>query len=222
MITSSRSSPCRMAAGDQPTMNPVISRAEARDHDATRRVIAAAYGSDAEAELVGRIRASPEYEPPMEVVAEVDDLGVVGHGMISRTLLRSPDATERSIVMLSPLAVDPAAPPAAAQVRPHAVGSRPDLPASPHEPGAGRGHGRHGGSAHRRAGCRHRQEDAFRIGVQQPARDRGLAYQATARNASATRRIGTTPVVTTSFRSLVGRRAGGRLRRPAPSWPSPR
>lgn len=90
-------------------MNPVIRRTAARDHDAIRRVVAAAFGSDAEAELVVRIRASPEHEPSMDLVADAGDLGVVGHVMISRTLLRSPDATERSIVMLSPLAVDPAA-----------------------------------------------------------------------------------------------------------------
>jgi putative acetyltransferase len=98
-----------MAVGDRPTMKPVIRRAEARDHDAIRRVVAAAFGSDAEAELVERIRASPEYEPSMDLVAELDDLGVVGHVMISRASLQSPRSDERSIVMLSPLAVDPAA-----------------------------------------------------------------------------------------------------------------
>ena len=90
-------------------MNPLIRRAEVLDHDAIRRVVAAAFGSDAEADLVERIRASPEYEPSMDLVAELDDLGVVGHVMISRALLRSPAGTERSIVMLSPLAVAPAA-----------------------------------------------------------------------------------------------------------------
>lgn len=79
-----------------------------RDHDAIGRVVAAAFGGDAEAELVERIRASPEYEPSMDLVADDRDLGVVGHVMISRTLLRSHDGSDRSIVMLSPLAVDPA------------------------------------------------------------------------------------------------------------------
>ena len=87
----------------------VIRQANANDHPTIRRVVAAAFRSDAEAELVGRIRASPEYEPSMELVAELDDPGVVGHVMISRALLRSPDGSNRSIVMLSPLAVDPAA-----------------------------------------------------------------------------------------------------------------
>ncbi len=90
-------------------MSPVIRRSEMPDHDAIRHVVAAAFGSDAEAELVDRIRASPEYEPSMDLVAELDDLGVVGHVMISRALLRSPAGSERSIVMLSPLAVAPAA-----------------------------------------------------------------------------------------------------------------
>ncbi len=44
----------------------------------------------------------------MDLVAELDDLGVVGHVMISRAMLRSPSGGERSIVMLSPLAVSPA------------------------------------------------------------------------------------------------------------------
>lgn len=79
------------------------------DHDAIRRVVAAAFESDAEADLVERIRASREYEPAMDLVAELDDVGIVGHVMISRTLIRSVDGHERSIVMLSPLAVSPAA-----------------------------------------------------------------------------------------------------------------
>ena len=79
------------------------------DHDAIRRVVAAAFGSDAEADLVERIRASPEYEPAMDLVAELDDVGIVGHVMISRTPIRSTGRGERSIVMLSPLAVSPAA-----------------------------------------------------------------------------------------------------------------
>ena len=76
------------------------------DHDAIRRVVADAFGSDAEADLVDRIRASDEYEPSMDLVALVDGQGIVGHAMISRATLTS-DA-ERSIAMLSPLAVAPA------------------------------------------------------------------------------------------------------------------
>ncbi|HUS42454.1 MAG TPA: N-acetyltransferase [Ilumatobacteraceae bacterium] len=87
----------------------MIRRATTADHASIRVVVAAAFGSDAEADLVERIRVSPEYEPSMDLVAERDDLGVVGHVMISRALLRSADSSERSIVMLSPLAVAPAA-----------------------------------------------------------------------------------------------------------------
>lgn len=76
------------------------------DHDAIRAVVAAAFGSIAEAELVDRIRASPEYRPDMALVAE-DDGQIVGHVMISGAVLRNA-ATERPIVMLSPLAVVPA------------------------------------------------------------------------------------------------------------------
>jgi putative acetyltransferase len=90
-------------------MTPVIRQSSASDHGAIRRIVADAFGSEAEADLVERIRASPEYEPSMDLVAELDDLGVVGHVMISRAILRSPDGCDRSIVMLSPLAVAPIA-----------------------------------------------------------------------------------------------------------------
>jgi putative acetyltransferase len=89
-------------------MTPVIRRSSASDHGAIRRIVADAFGSEAEADLVERIRASPEYEPSMDLVADLDDLGVVGHVMISRATLQSPGGGERSIVMLSPLAVSPA------------------------------------------------------------------------------------------------------------------
>lgn len=89
-------------------MTTRIRRAEANDHAEIHRVVADAFGSEVEAELVARIRESPEYEPSMDLVADVDDLGVVGHVMISRATLRSNGAAERSIVMLSPLAVSPA------------------------------------------------------------------------------------------------------------------
>jgi putative acetyltransferase len=78
----------------------------ANDRDAIRGVVAAAFDSSAEADLVERIRASPEYMPQMALVAE-DDGGIVGHVMISGALLRSDDGSERRISMLSPLAVIP-------------------------------------------------------------------------------------------------------------------
>lgn len=81
------------------------------DDDAIRHVVAAAFGSDVEADLVERIRSSPEYEPELALVA-VDDAEteptVVGHAMISRAeLRRAHGVAPASIVMLSPLAVAP-------------------------------------------------------------------------------------------------------------------
>lgn len=78
-----------------------------RDADQTRirRVVAAAFGSDAEADLVDRIRASLEYVADMALVAEIDG-DIVGHVMISGAVVRN-DAGEHRVAMLSPLAVDP-------------------------------------------------------------------------------------------------------------------
>ena len=45
-------------------------------------VVAAAFGSPAEAELVDAIRASPGYVPELSLVAEVEG-AVVGHVMVS-------------------------------------------------------------------------------------------------------------------------------------------
>lgn len=75
------------------------------DHGAIRGVVAAAFGSEAEADLVDRIRASPEYVPDLALVADVDRR-VVGHVMISGAVIRH-DGGERQISMLSPLAVHP-------------------------------------------------------------------------------------------------------------------
>lgn len=77
----------------------------AEDHDAIRQLVAAAFGSEVEAELVDRIRTSPEYVAEMALVAEVDG-EVVGHVMVSNAVLRSNDS-DRQISMLSPLAVRP-------------------------------------------------------------------------------------------------------------------
>lgn len=89
-------------------MTPAIRQSSTSDRGAIRRTVGDAFGSEAEADLVERIRSSPEYEPSMDLVAELDDLGVVGHVMISRAMLQSSGGGERSIVMLSPLAVSPA------------------------------------------------------------------------------------------------------------------
>jgi putative acetyltransferase len=85
---------------------PVLIRPETTaDTAPVRRVVARAFGSDVEADLVNRIRASPGYVPEMALVATVAG-AIVGHVMISVAILRH-DAGDRPIVMLSPLAVDP-------------------------------------------------------------------------------------------------------------------
>ena len=76
------------------------------DHAAIAEVVAAAFGSDVEAALVGRIRASEEYVAALSLVAEREGR-IVGHVMVSGARLRSADG-DHPIVMLSPLAVAPA------------------------------------------------------------------------------------------------------------------
>ena len=75
------------------------------DYDAIAEVVAAAFGSRAEAQLVEAIRASPHYVPELALVAELDGR-IVGHVMISFTAIRD-EKTERWIAQLSPLAVAP-------------------------------------------------------------------------------------------------------------------
>jgi putative acetyltransferase len=90
--------------GQEP--DAVVIRPESpEDHDAIRRLVAAAFGSSTEAQLVDRIRASPEYVAEMALVAQRHD-EVVGHVMISHAVVRNDDG-DRQIVMLSPLAVLP-------------------------------------------------------------------------------------------------------------------
>jgi putative acetyltransferase len=87
-------------------MDVVVIRTETEDdRQAIADVVERGFGSPAEARLVEAIRASPEYIAELALVALVDDR-VVGHVMISRCRLIG-DGTERGIVMLSPLAVDP-------------------------------------------------------------------------------------------------------------------
>jgi putative acetyltransferase len=75
------------------------------DHAEIAQVVAAAFGSQVEADLVERIRASPEYVEEMALVAERAGR-IIGHVMISGAVIRH-DGGERAIVMLSPLAVAP-------------------------------------------------------------------------------------------------------------------
>ena len=77
-----------------------------RDHPEIGTVVAAAFGSPAEALLVERIRSSPEYVGALALVAERAGR-IVGHVMVSGAILRG-DRGDRRILMLSPLAVAPA------------------------------------------------------------------------------------------------------------------
>jgi putative acetyltransferase len=75
------------------------------DREAIAEVVASAFGSPAEARLVERIRASPNFVPELSLVAERRG-HVVGHVMISYVALDDGDAQHR-IASLSPLAVAP-------------------------------------------------------------------------------------------------------------------
>lgn len=61
-------------------------------------VVAKAFGSDVEAELVERIRVSPEYIAECALVAD-DNGDVVGHVMVSHATIRN-DEGQRPIGML--------------------------------------------------------------------------------------------------------------------------
>jgi putative acetyltransferase len=84
----------------------LVVRPEApEDHAAIAGLVAAAFGSPAEAALVDAIRTSPEYIPELALVAVLDGR-VVGHVMVSGAVLVD-GLHARPIVMLSPLAVAP-------------------------------------------------------------------------------------------------------------------
>jgi len=88
-----------------PELDITIRAETCADHDAIRALVAAAFGSPAEADLVERIRASTHYRPELALVAEVAG-EVAGHVMISGATVHD-GVGERPIVMLSPLAVAP-------------------------------------------------------------------------------------------------------------------
>ena len=75
------------------------------DHEAIRRVVASAFGSDLEARLVEAIRTSPEYLPRLALVAEVDG-EIVGHVMMSIAAVDD-GSIKYPIFQLAPLAVAP-------------------------------------------------------------------------------------------------------------------
>ena len=97
--------PCNTLAMAHTVTSIAIRPESPDDGDAIRHLVAAAFGRDGEAELVERIRASPEYVPEMALVAEVGG-EVVGHVMVSHAVIRN-DGGDRRISMLSPLAVHP-------------------------------------------------------------------------------------------------------------------
>lgn len=75
------------------------------DFEAIDRVVADAFGSPAEAQLVRNIRSSDSFWPALALVAVVGD-NVVGHVIISGTELCSASGVT-TIAMLAPLAVAP-------------------------------------------------------------------------------------------------------------------
>ena len=84
----------------------LIRRETAADHAAIGEVVAAAFGSEAEAQLVEAIRASDAYVPELALVAELEG-SVVGHVMVSFVGLDDLAGNVRTIASLSPLAVAP-------------------------------------------------------------------------------------------------------------------
>jgi putative acetyltransferase len=69
-------------------------------------VVAAAFGSSAQARLVEAIRDSPNFVPELSLVAEVEGR-IVGHVMVSFVAIHD-DERQHRVACLSPLAVAPA------------------------------------------------------------------------------------------------------------------
>jgi putative acetyltransferase len=87
------------------TGHVVVRPERPNDHDVVDGVVHAAFGaSGAEvAQLVLDLRASPGYIPELALVA-ADDGDVIGHVMLTESMVEGSDAT---ILILSPLAVRP-------------------------------------------------------------------------------------------------------------------
>lgn len=84
---------------------PAIRPERTGDHATIASVVAAAFGSETEAILVARIRASDRYLPRLSLVAE-EDGAVVGHVMVSHAELDD-EGTRHRVAVLAPLAVCP-------------------------------------------------------------------------------------------------------------------
>lgn len=104
VLESENAKPGKNLAVAQERGSIVIRPESPDDVEAIRHVVAAAFGSQVQARLVDRIRASPEYVPEMALVAEADG-EIIGHVMVSYAVIRN-DSDQR-ISMLSPLAVLP-------------------------------------------------------------------------------------------------------------------
>lgn len=92
-------------------MTVTIRRAAATDYDAIDKVLREAFGTDegpAVAAMVRSIRTAEFAYPDYELVAERDG-HVVGQVCLSGTSVHTPDGATRTITMLSPLGVHPAA-----------------------------------------------------------------------------------------------------------------
>jgi putative acetyltransferase len=78
------------------------------DYDAIHEVNAAAFGQEAEAVLVEKVRRSPDFIPGLSLVA-VHDGRVVGHILFSliRVRIQNEPDQERPILSLAPMAVRP-------------------------------------------------------------------------------------------------------------------
>jgi putative acetyltransferase len=78
----------------------------ASDEAEIRRVVTAAFGAPAEADLVEALRASDAWLPSLSLVA-IEDGVVVGHALFTRAAIETID-TRLPIVALAPVAVVPA------------------------------------------------------------------------------------------------------------------
>jgi predicted N-acetyltransferase YhbS len=88
-------------------MSRLVVRPEQRGDEAEiRRVVAAAFGTPAEADLVEALRASDAWLPRLSLVA-IDEGALVGHALFTRATIRTAGGLF-PIVALAPVAVAPA------------------------------------------------------------------------------------------------------------------
>ena len=78
---------------------------ESKDYQAVDQLNKIAFGQDAEARLVDKIRQSPHYIPELSLVAEEEDK-IIGHILFSRVKINT-GADSVSVLSLAPMAVLP-------------------------------------------------------------------------------------------------------------------